>query len=284
MSTMVTAMAGMSNYGGHLAGGIGHVARWIYQGMTSSLINNTGYLLNAAEKPLRDAFVESNLGGYITGALIKIPVAVMSGAYALDDLRRIRETAGGQSGFYVSREAEDKTAMLSGAAALLSVSSLFRLGNLGRAVTPGFSLPAAITGIGALGLLATRSIYKWVNIDLPFNATSGLAAISFGKPVMRVDNTESAYYMMSHSLEASANARKHEDESHGKAGEGIGRFLEKWMLWLSDFFMGPRNLDSHVSPHSNTHAVPHGSPHGNSHVSPSGDSYSSSEHNSVSFH
>lgn len=254
----VTKAAGTKGYGFHLVDGISNVATWVYQGMSGSVINTTGHLLYGG-KTAADAFVKAGkLPGFITGVLIKVPLAIMTSSAALDDMRRIRETAGGQSGFYVSREAEDKTCMLSSAAALASATSLFRLRNLAPgkwinsntgkllSATPSLKGFGAVTGIAAAGLLAARSIYKWVNIDLPFNPTSGLAAISFGKPIMRVDNPESPYYLMSHTLEKSVNARMREDLEHGKAGEGIGKFLEeKIALPFTDFMMGSRvNLHS----------------------------------------
>ncbi len=258
MSLISTATNAVTKgYGFHLVDGISNVARWVYQGMSGSVINTTGHLLYGG-KTAADAFVKAGkLPGFITGVLIKVPLAIMTSSAALDDMRRIRETAGGQSCFHVSREAEDKTCMLSSAAALASATSLFRLRNLapGKWLDPKGNLLKAVpslkgfgvvTGIAAAGLLATRSIYKWVNIDLPFNHGCGLAAVSFGKPIMRVDNPESPYYLMSHSLEKSVNARMREDLEHGKAGEGIGKFLEeKIALPFTDFMMGSRvNLHS----------------------------------------
>jgi hypothetical protein len=137
----------------------------------------------------------------------------------LNDGRRVREIASGQSNFYTSRDAASKTWMLSslGLGASAATIATGFLGTPGSFATK--AITAATTAIAA-GAVASRSLYKWISIDVPFKPASGLGMLSMNNPIFRVDDPSSPYYMMSNLMEGAVNKRQIDDSKYGELGSG----------------------------------------------------------------
>jgi hypothetical protein len=155
---------------------------------------------------------------YIFAGGIMATSAVSSFSNFLNDSRRLKEIANEQSNFYTSREAATWCHRLSSIG--LASSAGLAIAGLG-----GFkSLPVkvATTGLSILagGSVLARNTYKWLKIDVPFKSNSDLGLLSLNKPIFRVTDPSSPYYMMSDSLEDAINKRKSEDALYGDPSGG----------------------------------------------------------------
>jgi hypothetical protein len=165
-----------------------------------------------------ESFKGRDWAKYIFAGGIMATSAVSSFSNFLNDSRRLKEIANEQSNFYTSREAATWCHRLSSIG--LASSAGLAIAGLG-----GFkSLPVkvATTGLSILagGSVLARNTYKWLKIDVPFKSNSDLGLLSLNKPIFRVTDPSSPYYMMSDSLEDAINKRKSEDALYGDPSGG----------------------------------------------------------------
>jgi hypothetical protein len=180
-----------------------------------------------------DSFKGTDWAKYILAGGIMATGTVASLSNFLSDSRRLREIFSEQSNFYTSREAAQNSWYLSTGG--LVASSLVAVTGLA-----GFkSLPVKIatTGlsIAGVGSLLARNIYKYFTIDAPFKPNSNLGLLSFNKPVLRVTDPSSPYYMMSDLMEGAVNKRIHDDAQYGKLGGGYYEAIEKGVKNFSHY-------------------------------------------------
>lgn len=230
---------GAWGFSGQVGSFLGKTANFFAKGFSHSVTATAKQLVTGSGKTA-DLFFDSfvNKGGwkgFAAAGLISIPSAFMNLTNFFDDGRRMREIASGQSNFYTDRSAAVKTWGLSSlglvGSTVLGISGLAM--GAAAASPAGVALTAA-SGVVATGSLIARKLYKWVSIDLPFKANSGFGLLSMNKPVFRVDDPSSPYYMMSHMLEKTVRNRRIQDQA-GQLGSGYLKKVEDMGLSVMNY-------------------------------------------------
>ncbi len=235
---------GFAGYSGEIASFLGKSCKLIGSAFGHSFIGSTkGLLTNPA---FVDSFVTKGAWvPYLAAGAISIPTAVINLTNFFEDGRRIKEIASGESNFYTSRDAAAKTWGLSA----LGLASSATLGITGAIMGSGASYTKSATnplglaltvgsGVLATGSLIARQFYKWLAIDLPFKANTGLGLLSMNRPVFRVEDPSSPYYMMSHLLEKTVENRELQDLEHGELGSEFGKKLERAGMSINNYLVG----------------------------------------------
>jgi hypothetical protein len=231
---------GAASYSGQVASFLGKASRFIGQGFTHSFTGTTRQLLTGSGKTADQFFDRFTSGGwksYAAAGIVSIPTAFMNLTNFFDDGRRMREIASGQSNFHTDRKAATKTWGLS--ALGLAGSTTLGLSGIAMGALSANPLGMGLTvasGVVATGSLISRQIYKWLTLDLPFKSNAGFGLLSMNKPVLRVEDPSSPYYMMSHMLEKTVKNRAAQDKG-GQLGSGYLQTIENLGLGLTDYIM-----------------------------------------------
>lgn len=242
---MVAATVGKAalGYAGQTASFLGKSLNFLGKGFTHNFTATTRQFVTSGKGETAKLFWDNFTGeggwqSYAAAGAISIPTAAMNFANFFDDGRRMREIASGQSNFHTDRNAATKTWALSG----LGLAGSATLGLSGLAMGAASATPLGLgltvaSGVLATGSLLARHAYKRFTIDMPFQANAGFGLASLNRPVFRVEDPSSPYYMMSHMQEKTVKNRELQDKKYGQLGDDYIQQVEKLGLNLTGYLM-----------------------------------------------
>ncbi len=233
ISSIYGLAKGALDFARNMSTGLGSKSLLVGSSFASNFVGITKAIVTNGSKEF-DSFQGKDWAKYIIAGGVMVTSSVASLSNFLSDSRRLREISNGQSNFYTSREAATNSFLISStglvASSLLAVTGLIA----SPKSIPGKIATTSLSLIGAGSVLA-RNFYKWFTIDVPFKPNANLGLLSFNKPVFRVTDPSSPYYMMSDLMEGAVNKRINDDSMYGELGNGYYEALEKGIKNFSQY-------------------------------------------------